>query len=134
MLNSAKTTTTVRAGTDTKDALPKSPWGQAINYALNQWDDLGLFTALGCLAIDNNAAERSLRGIALGRKNWLFVGSPQGGQTAAILFSVLASCKRHEVEPWAYLRDVLQRLAVPANPEQLRHLFPHRWKTKPVTK
>jgi transposase len=113
-------------------ALPKSPWGQAVNYALNQWDDLSLFTKLGCLAIDNNVAERSLRGIALGRKNWLFVGSPQGGQTAAILFSVLASCKRHEIEPWAYLKDVLQRLALPTTPEELRHLFPHRWKPNPV--
>ena len=65
---------------------------------------------MGCLAIDNNAAERSLRGIALGRRNWLFVGSPTGGKTAAILFSVLASCKRHDVEPWAYLKDVLTRL------------------------
>jgi len=117
-----------------KEALPKSPWGQAVNYALNQWEDLSLFTKLGCLAIDNNVAERSLRGIALGRKNWLFVGSPHGGQTAAILFSVLASCKRHEVEPWAYLRDVLQRLALPATPEELRQLFPHRWKPIPVTK
>jgi transposase len=117
-----------------QDALPKSPWGQAVNYALNQWDDLSLFTKLGCLAVDNNAAERSLRGIALGRKNWLFIGSPKGGQTAAILFSVLASCKRHEVEPWAYLRDVLQRLAMPATPEELRQLFPHRWKQNPVTK
>ena len=114
--------------------MPKSPWGQAVNYAWNQWDDLSLFTKLGCLAVDNNAAERSLRGIALGRRNWLFVGSPQGGQTAAILFSVLASCKRHEVEPWAYLRDVLQRLALPATPEELRQLFPHRWKPIPGTK
>ena len=116
-----------------KQALPKSPWGQAVNYALNQWDDLSLFTTLGSLAVDNNAAERSLRGIALGRRNWLFVGSPQGGQTAAILFSVLASCKRHDVEPWAYLRDVLQRMALPATPEELRQLFPHRWMPNPVT-
>jgi transposase len=111
-----------------KETLPKSPWGQAVNYALNQWDDLNLFTTLGCLAIDNNVAERSLRGIALGRKNWLFVGSPQGGQTAAILFSILASCKRHEVEPWGYLRAVLQRLALPRSKPQLLDLFPHQWK------
>jgi transposase len=110
-----------------KVALPKSPWGQAVNYALNQWDDLCLFSTLGCLAIDNNVAERSLRGIALGRKNWLFVGSPNGGNTAAILFSVLASCKRHDVEPWAYLRDVLQRLATPCTSEELRGLLPQHW-------
>jgi transposase len=111
-----------------KVALPKSPWAQAINYALNQWDDLCLFSKLGCLAIDNNVAERSLRGIALGRKNWLFVGSPSGGNTAAILFSVLASCKRHDVEPWAYLRDVMQRLATPCTGEELRGLLPQHWK------
>jgi hypothetical protein len=119
-------------------ALPKSPWGQAINYALNQWDDLNLFAKLGCLAIDNNVAERALRGIALGRKNWLFVGSRNGGHTAAILFSLIASCKRHALDPWAYLRDVLQRLAIPQTQEQLRSLFPHVWKDSlmqnPVTK
>lgn len=117
-----------------KDALPRSSWGQAVNYALNQWEDLCLFSTLGCLAIDNNVAERSLRGIALGRKNWLFVGSPSGGKTAAILFSVLASCKRHDIEPWAYLRDVLQRLAKPCSREELLQLFPHRWKPNPVIK
>jgi hypothetical protein len=117
--------------TQQKEALPKSPWGQAIGYALNQWDDLSLFAKLGCLAIDNNVAERSLRGIALGRKNWLFVGSPAGGKTAAILFSLLATCKRHGVEPWAYLRAVLQRLTTLPSPEQLRELLPHRW--KPIT-
>lgn len=115
-------------------ALPKSPWGQAVNYALNQWDDLCLFSKLGCLAIDNNVAERSLRGIALGRKNWLFVGSPSGGNTAAVLFSVLASCKRHDVEPWAYLRNVLQRLATPCTAEELRGLLPQHWKPNTVTK
>ena len=114
--------------TQQHEALPKSPWGQAIGYTLNQWDDLTLFTTLGCLAIDNNAAERSLRGIALGRKNWLFVGSPGGGRTAAILLSLLASCKRHQVEPWTYLRVVLQRLATPHSRKQLPSLFPHRWK------
>ena len=105
-----------------------------MNYALNQWEDLCLFSKLGCLAIDNNVAERSLRGIALGRRNWLFVGSPHGGKTAAILFSLLASCKRHDIEPWAYLRDVLQRLATPCSREELLQLFPHRWKPNPVTK
>ena len=81
----------------------------------------------GDLAIDNNAAERALRRIAIGRKNWLFAGSDTGGRTAAILFSLIATCQRHDVEPVAYLKDVLTRIAAhPAN--QLAELLPNRWK------
>ena len=65
--------------------LPKSKLAEAINYALNQWQALCRYTEAGCLTIDNNAAEREMKQIAIGRKNWLFFGSPQGGQTAAIL-------------------------------------------------
>lgn len=107
--------------------LPKSPMGQAITYALNQWEALGVYTTDGDLAIDNNAAENALRRVAIGRKNWLFCGSDNGGNTAAILFSFIATCQRHEVEPFAYLRDVLTRLA--ATPiSQLDQLLPDRWK------
>ena len=62
------------------------------------------------MAIDNNAAEREMKRIAIGRKNWLFMGSPQGGQTAAVLVSFTSTCRRLGVEPWAYLQDVLTRL------------------------
>jgi transposase len=107
--------------------LPKSPMGQAIQYALNQWDALCVYTADGRLAIDNNASENALRRVALGRKNWLFVGSDNGGRTAATLFSVIATCQRHQVEPMAYLRDVLTRIAaMPIN--KLGTLLPDRWK------
>jgi hypothetical protein len=107
--------------------LPKSPMGQAITYALNQWEALCVYTTDGDLAIDNNAAERALRRIAIGRKNWLFAGSDAGGRTAAILFSLIATCQRHDVEPVAYLKDVLTRIAAhPAN--QLAELLPNRWK------
>jgi len=108
--------------------LPKSPMGQAMGYALNQWDALCVYTTDGDLAIDNNAAENTLRRIALGRKNWLFCGSDRGGRTAAILFSLIASCDRHHVDPFAYLRDVLTRIAAhPAS--RLAELLPDRWAT-----
>jgi transposase len=107
--------------------LPKSPMGQAITYAMNQWDALNVYTTDGELNIDNNAAENALRRIAVGRKNWLFAGSDNGGRTAAILFSLLATCQRHDVEPFAYTRDVLTRIAAhPAS--QLADLLPNHWK------
>lgn len=106
--------------------LPKSPMGQAIGYALNQWPALCLYTTDGDLAIDNNAAENALRRVALGRKNWLFCGSDRGGQTAAVLFSFLATCQRHQVNPLIYLRDVLTRIAAHPN-RRLAELLPDRW-------
>jgi hypothetical protein len=107
--------------------LPKSPMGEAITYALNQWTALCVYLLDGDLAIDNNAAENTLRRIAIGRKNWLFCGSDNGGTTAAIMFSLIASCQRHKVDPFAYLKDVLTRIA--ATPvSQLRDLLPDRWK------
>jgi transposase len=106
--------------------LPKSPMGQAIGYVLNQWNALNVYATDGNLAIDNNAAENALRRIAIGRKNWLFCGSDNGGHTAAVLFSLIASCARHEVDPFAYLRDVLTRIA--AHPiSRLAELLPDRW-------
>jgi transposase len=109
-------------------ALPKSPIGQAVQYSLNQWAALELYADTGFLAIDNNAAERALRHIAIGRKNWLFVGSEGGGRTAAVLFTMTSTCHRLRIDPFAYLRDVLNRLAgalVPA--DALDQLLPDRW-------
>src|SRR5437667_1681028 len=99
---------------------------EAIGYALNNWTALIRYTEAGCLAIDNNVAEREMKRIAIGRKNWLFVGSEQGGHTAAVLYSFTSSCQRLGVEPWAYLRDVLTRLPTTA-PDQLAALLPDRW-------
>jgi transposase len=109
--------------------LPKSPIGQAATYALNQWAALVRYCENGALSIDNNASERAMKAPALGRKNWLFVASKNGGRRAAILFSLIASCKRNQVEPWAWLRDVFSRLpSLPANtPEHLDPLLPDRW-------
>jgi transposase len=106
--------------------LPKSPMGQAITYALNQWDALCVYTTDGDLAIDNNASENALRRVAIGRKNWLFCGSDNGGRTAAVLFSLMATCQRHKVDPFAYLRDTLTRIAdTPTS--QLDQFLPDRW-------
>lgn len=98
----------------------------APTYALNQWDALCVYTTDGDLAIDNNAAENALRRVAIGRKNWLFCGSDNGGNTAAVLFSLIATCQRHKVEPFNYLRDVLTRIAA-APMDQLDSFLPGRW-------
>jgi transposase len=106
--------------------LPKSPLAEAIGYALNNWSALIRYTEAGFLAIDNNVAEREMKRIAIGRKNWLFVGSANGGRTAAVLFSFTSTCHRLGIEPWAYLQDVLTRL--PRTPaERLVDLLPDRW-------
>jgi transposase len=106
--------------------LPKSAMGQAVAYTLNQWDALNVYVTDGDLAIDNNAAENALRRVAIGRKNWLFCGSDTVGHTAAVLFSLVATCQRHAVDPFAYLKDVLTRIA--AHPmHRLAELLPERW-------
>ena len=76
------------------------------------------------MSFDNNFAERAMRPIAIGRKNWLFVGSERAGHRAAVLTSRIASCKNNLVEPWAYLRDVLNRLAHKPSTEKLTQLLP----------
>jgi transposase len=108
------------------EVLPKSPMAEAIAYALNNWAALVRYTEAGFLAIDNNVSEREMKRIAIGRKNWLSIGSPRGGQTAAVLFSFTSTCQRLGVEPWAYLQDVLTRL--PTTPgECLADLLPDPW-------
>ena len=113
-------------GAQRPEVLPKSPMGEAIGYALNNWAALVRYTEAGFLAIDNNVAEREMKRIAIGRKNWLSIGSPRGGQTAAVLFSFTSTSQRLGVEPWRYLRDVLERL--PRHPPQrLAELLPDEW-------
>lgn len=106
--------------------LPKSPMGMAIQYALGHWPGLKRYVEDGDLAIDNNAAERALRCIAVGRKNWMFAGSQDGGKRAALMYSLIGSCKQHGVNPFEYLRDVLDRISTqPAS--RIEELFPHNW-------
>jgi hypothetical protein len=106
--------------------LPKSPIGHAIAYTRRHWVALNRFTEHGFLNIDNNASERALRAVALGRKNFLFCGSDAGGQTAAILYTATQTCRRHGIDPFVYLKDVLERL--PNSPlNDLSRFLPDRW-------
>jgi transposase len=112
-----------RAG---RDALPKSAFGEAVGYVRNQWRALTRYVEDGRLAIDNNAAERALRTIAVGRSNWLFTGSPAGGKRAATIYSLIGTCKLLGIEPFAYLRDVLDR--IPTHPaSRIAELTPRNW-------
>jgi transposase len=110
-----------------EEVLPKSPAARAVRYALNQWEALTRFLHDGDLEIDNGATERANRDIAIGRGNWTFFGSDNGGKTAAVLLSFIAMCKRNAVEPFAWFRDVLSRIA--AHPiHRIEELLPHNWK------
>jgi hypothetical protein len=110
------------------EVLPKSPGGKAVRYSLNQWDALSRFLEDGDLEIDNGATERANRDIAIGRNNWTFFGSDAGGRTAAVLMSFIATCKRNGVEPFAWFRDVLTRIAM--HPVKcIEELLPHNWKS-----
>jgi transposase len=111
-------------------ALPKSPLGQAIGYALNNWEALRRYLEQGYLAIDNNLSERTLRAVALGRNNWGVIGSERAGRTAAVLYTIVATCKHLSIDPFAYLREALPGLfALGDQPtaEQLAEWLPDRW-------
>jgi transposase len=108
------------------EVLPKSPEGRAVRYTLKNWTALTRYCEDGDLEIDNNATERAIRGVAVGRHNWVFFGSDQGGKTAAVLRSFVASCQRAGVDPFTWLKDVLSRIA--AHPiTRLAELLPHNW-------
>ena len=109
-----------------EEVLPKSPAGQAVSYALKNWPALTRYCQDGGLAIDNNHTERSLRGIAVGRNNWLFLGSDRGGKTMAILRSFVGSCEMVKVDPFEWFRDVLSRIGEQSI-QALDELLPHRW-------
>jgi transposase len=110
---------------EAKKVLPKSPIGEAIAYARSNWTALLRYLESPYLSIDNNATENAIRPIAVGRKNWLHLGSDRGGQTAATLLSLVQSCKNLGNEPFAYLRDVLARVSThPAS--RIDDLLPDR--------
>ena len=89
----------------------KSDTTKAINYALNQWQALLLYCDHGIAEIDNNAAERALRSVALGRKNFLFMGADSGGDRAAAMYTLIGTAKLNGIDPQAYLRHVLTHIA-----------------------
>jgi len=107
---------------------PDSKLAKALKYTDGIWTRLTEYTQDGRLPIDNNPAEQMIRPIAVGRNNWLFFGSERGGRAAANLMSLIATCKRAKVEPFAYLRDVFCRLPTAKTPEQIRALLPDVWK------
>jgi transposase len=108
------------------EVLPKSPEGRAVRYALKNWTALNRYSEDGDLEIDNTGTERRIRGVAVGRGNWMFLGSDGGGRTAAVLRSFIASCQRVNVEPFAWFKDVLARIAnYPIN--SITELLPHNW-------
>lgn len=107
--------------------LPASRIGLAIAYMLHNWDRLLRFLEDGALPIDNNAVERLIRALAIGRKNWLFVVSEEGGKRMAILLSIIACCKLNGVEAEEYFKDVLMRLAIRAPEQSVADLTPLQW-------
>lgn len=110
-----------------EDVLPKSPLGKALSYAENQWPAMARYLEVASAELDNNSIEHSLRGVVLGRRNWLHVGQEAGGEKAAHLFSLMITCRRLGVEPYAYLHDILRRL--PHHPNKdIWQLTPRGWK------
>ena len=107
--------------------LPRSPMAQAINYTLNQWEALNRYTEQGYLNIDNNAAERALKRVAIGRKNWLFAGHDDAGKSHARLYTLVASAERHGVDPQAYLTSVLAKISQ-TRLSELDQFLPEVWK------
>jgi transposase len=110
----------------------KNALARAIQYALSRWEALMRYTGDGRLAIDNNVAERALRGIAITRKNFLFLGSEAGGERAAILYTLLESAKLNGLDPEAYLADVIDRMARGHPINRLAELLPWNWQRQPA--
>ncbi len=107
--------------------LPQSPMGKAIRYALNEWQPLTRYLQDGRLEIDNNLTENAIRPSAVGKKNWLFIGHPEAGWRSAVIYSVIVSCRRRGINPWDYLKDVLERLPSMKQSE-IASILPGRWK------
>jgi transposase len=108
---------------------PKSSFGKALYYCLNNWNELQQYVKDGELKIDNNHCEREMKYVAMGKKAWLFFGSDEGGKNHAIVASILSTCRRHGVEPWAYLNDIIQRITE-NDFASLEELLPFNWKQK----
>ena len=107
--------------------LPQGPMAKAVNYALNNWDTLNHFLDDPKLSLDNNLSERQLRIIALGRKNFLFLGNDTAGDNLAVLQSLVSSCELNGVNPFEYLKDVLIRVAQGHPLNRIDELLPHNW-------
>ena len=106
--------------------LPQSSMGQAISYALGQWQSLEIYLQDAQIEIDNNLVENAIRPTALGKKNWLFFGDANAGERSAIIYSIIESCRRNGVEAYTYLCDVLTRLPSMTN-WQIKDITPKAW-------
>ena len=106
--------------------LPQGLLGQAIDYALIRWEALTRYEEDGVLEIDNNLIENAIRPSALGKKNWLFIGHPSAGERSAILYTLLGSCRRHDLNPFDYLKDLFTRLPA-AKITEIKQFTPAAW-------
>jgi len=106
--------------------LPQSGFGKAIRYALGEWESVLVYAGDGRVEIDNNPCERAIRPTAVGKKNWLFFGEAEAGERSAIVYTIIESCRRRGIDPYAYLRDVLMRLPAMTN-WQIRNITPEEW-------
>ena len=107
--------------------LKKGDFPEALHYCLNHFENLTQYAHNPVFDIDNNIVERSIRQIAVGRRNWLFAGSEEGARRSALMYSLIGTCKMHDVEPYEYLNDVIARVAEYPK-ENLHHLLPDLWK------
>jgi transposase len=107
--------------------LPQSKMGEAITYLINQWATLSRIIDHGEVEWTNNLVENIIRPTAIGKKNYLFFGAEEAGQRNAIVYTLIANCRLHQVEPYEYLKDVLTRLPSATN-QQLAELTPKNWK------
>jgi transposase len=107
--------------------LPQSPLGKAVSYALAEWPALNRYLEDGRLEIDNNLTENALRPSCVGKRNYLFIGHPGAGWRSAVIYSVIVSCRRRNIDPWEYLRDLMRRLPAAKN-HDIPDLVPARWK------
>jgi transposase len=112
-----------------EEVLPSSTIAKALNYCIKRWDALSLYATNGILNIDNNPVENSIRPVALGRKNYLFAGSHSAAERAAIFYSLFATCKVHDVNPYNWLKDVLDKMPY-WKPSALKELLPQNWKNQ----
>jgi transposase len=109
-------------------ARPKSKLGKACTYLIGQWNALLKIQDYGHVRLDNNLIENAIRPSAVGKKNFLFIGSPDAGQRSAIIYSIIVSCERHGIDPLAYMTDLLHRLPTMSNQDELDPLLPSNWK------
>jgi transposase len=108
------------------EVAPKSSIGKALAYSIERWERLSIYLQDGMLNIDNNPVENSIRPVAVGRKNYLFAGSHEAAQRSAMLYSLLGTCKLHNIEPYHWLKNILDKIADhPVN--RIQELLPHRF-------